>query len=148
MPVGCERIQMVAPDTIYRPNLGRKIPLVLAVIVLILTIIGAAVQSGGTFFSYVWLVTMPAVSAIVILVLILVSRPRLELNQEGLLIVNIFQRYTLGWNEVIAVRFAKDAPWASLDLADGTRLNIMAIQNSDGPRAREVALELANRSNR
>ena len=139
---------MVAPDTIYRPNLGRKIPLALAVIVLILTIIGAAVQSGGTFFSYVWLVTMPAVSAIVILVLILVSRPRLELNEEGLLIVNIFQRYTLGWNEVIAVRFAKDAPWASLDLADGTKLNIMAIQNSDGPRAREVALELANRSKR
>jgi hypothetical protein len=91
---------------------------------------------------------MPVVSAIVILVLILVARPRLELSAEGLLVVNILQTHRLNWNQVVAVRFAKDAPWASLDLADGTKLNVMAIQNSDGPRARTMALEIANRSSR
>jgi hypothetical protein len=115
---------------------------------LILTVGAAAIQSGGTFFSYVWRVTMPVVSAIVILVLILVARPRLELSAEGLLVVNILQTHRLNWNQGVAVRFAKDAPWASLDLADGTKLNVMAIQNSDGPRARTMALEIANRSSR
>jgi hypothetical protein len=113
-----------------------------------LTIVGATVQSGGTFFSYVWRVTMPTVSAIVILALILVARPHLELSAHGLLVVNILHRHALDWSQVVAVRFAKDAPWASLDLADGTKLNVMAIQNSDGPRARAMALEIANRSSR
>lgn len=113
-----------------------------------LTLFGAVALPGGALFSYVWRVSMPAVSAIVILVLLLVARPRLEISDAGLIVVNIFQRHRLEWNQILAVRFARDAPWASLDLADGTRLNLMAIQNSDGARAREMAIELANRSNR
>ena len=142
--------QLVAgdPRQIFRPNLGRKIPLGLAITVFILTVIGAAIQPGGTFFAYVWRVTMPAVSAIVILVLLLIARPRLEISANGLLVVNILRQYRLEWSQVLAVRFARDAPWASLDLTDGMRLNLMAIQNSDGLRARAMALEIANRSNR
>ena len=133
---------------VFRPNLGRKIPLGLAGVVLGLTIFAAAVQPGGALFSYVWRVTMPAVSSIVILVLLLVARPRLELSSSGLFVVNILHQHRLAWSQIISVRFAQDAPWASLDLADGTRLILMAIQNSDGARARAMALEIANRSNR
>jgi hypothetical protein len=132
---------------IYRPNLGRKIPLTLAAIVFVLACVGAVVQSGGTFFSYVWRVALPTVSVIVIFVLLRVARPRIELRAEGILVVNIFQRRRLDWQQIVAVRFAKDAPWASLDLADGTKLNVMAIQNSDGLKARAIAQEIANRSN-
>lgn len=91
---------------------------------------------------------MPVVSAIVILVLLLVSRPRLEIGEKGLRVVNILNERRLDWNQIVAVRFAKDAPWASLDLTDGTRLNLMAVQNSDGPRARAIAVEIANRCSR
>ena len=120
----------------------------MAGVVLSLTIFAAADQPGGALFSYVWRVTMPAVSAIVILVLLLVARPRLELSTSGLLVVNILHQRRLAWSQIISVRFAQDAPWASLDLADGSRLILMAIQNSDGARARAMALEIANRSNR
>ena len=133
---------------IFRPNLGRKIPLGLAGVVLVLTIFAAAVQPGGALFAYVWRVTMPAVSSIVILVLVFVARPRLEIGSSGLLVVNILRQRRLDWSQIISVRFAQDAPWASLDLADGTRLILMAIQNSDGARARAMALEIANRCNR
>ena len=133
---------------IFRPNLGRKIPLWLAVVVLGLTTFAAVTEPGGALFSYVWRVTMPAVSSIVILVLLLVARPRLEISSSGLLVVNILRQQRLDWSQIISVRFAQDAPWASLDLADGTRLNTMAIQNSDGARSRAMALEIANRSNR
>jgi len=91
---------------------------------------------------------MPVVSAIVILALLMAARPRLEISEHGLVVVNIFQKHRLDWNQVLAVRFAKDAPWASLDLADGTKLNVMAIQNSDGLRARKMATEIANRASR
>ena len=133
---------------IYRPNLGRKIPLLLAAMVFVLTLFAAILQSGGPLFSYVWRVSIPVVSAIVVLVLLLVARPRLEISEKNLVVVNILQRHRLEWSQVLAVRFARDAPWASLDLADGTRLNLMAIQNSDGSRAREMATEIANRSSR
>lgn len=139
---------MGSAKQVFRPNLGRKIPLALAAVVFCLTITAAVLQSGGALFSYVWRVSMPVVGAIVILVLLVVARPRLEISDEYLVVVNILQRHQLAWNQVVAVRFAKDAPWASLDLADGTKLNVMAIQNSDGTRAREMALEIANRSNR
>ncbi|OIQ79682.1 hypothetical protein GALL_385810 [mine drainage metagenome] len=139
---------MVATWQTYRPNLGRKIPLALALVVLLLTVGAAAFQSGGALFSYVWRVSMPVVSAIVILVLLLVARPSLKLSDEGLVVVNILRSQKLEWSQILAVRFAKDAPWASLDLADGTRLNLMAVQNSDGPRARAMAIEIANRSSR
>ena len=46
--------------------------------------------------------------------------------------------------EIIAVRFAKDAPWASLDIADGRNVPLMAIQNSDGAYARSEARDLAD----
>lgn len=133
---------------IFRPSLGRKIPLWLAVVVLSLTIFAAVAEPGGALFAYVWRVTMPAVSSIVILVLLLVARPRLEISSSGLLVVNILRQQRLDWSQIISVRFAQDAPWASLDLADGTRLILMAIQNSDGARARAMAQEIANRSNR
>ena len=135
-------------NQIYRPNLGRKIPLLLAGIVAGLTLFAAAVQPGGPLFAYVWRVTMPTVSATVIVVLLLVARPRLEISSQGVLVVNILRRNSLVWSQIISVRFAQDAPWASLDLADGTRLLLMAIQNSDGARARAMALEIANLSNR
>jgi len=143
MPVVSSKTEM--QSNLYRPNLGRKIPLLLAFLVLALTIFAVIVQPGGEFFSYVWRVTMPVVSAIVILALLLVARPHLKISKEELIVVNMFNRRHLKWSQILAVRFAKDAPWASLDLADGTRLNLMAVQNSDGQRARMLAVELANR---
>lgn len=133
---------------VYRPNWGRKVPLAFAVLVFLLTLIAAILQPGGALFSYVWRVSMPVVSAIVILALLMAARPCLEISEHGLVVVNIFQKHRLDWNQVLAVRFAKDAPWASLDLADGTKLNVMAIQNSDGLRARKMATEIANRASR
>ncbi|HUW78166.1 MAG TPA: PH domain-containing protein [Candidatus Nanopelagicaceae bacterium] len=136
---------MKSGTEIYRPHLGRKIPLFLALLVLILSVFGASAQSGGPAFSYVWLVTMPIVSSIVIMALLLVARPRLEIGAVDLVVVNILSRRRVGWAQIVAVRFAKDAPWASLDLVDGTNLKMMAVQNSDGARARGIALEIANR---
>lgn len=133
---------------VYRPNLGRKIPLAMAAVVAILTVIAAITEPGGSSFAYVWRVSLPVISLIVIAVLLLVSRPKLVIRPQGLQVVNILHAREVIWSEVVAVRFARDAPWASLDLADGSKLTMMAVQNSDGIRAREMATEIADLSSR
>jgi len=118
----------------------------MAAIVLILTVTAAIMEPGGPFFAYVWRVSMPVISLIVIAVLLLVARPKIVFSPQGLRVVNILRTREIGWSEVVAVRFARDSPWASLDLADGSKLALMAVQNSDGVRAREMATEIANLS--
>lgn len=113
-----------------------------------LTVSAAIMEPGGSSFAYVWRVSMPVISLIVIVVLLLVSRPKLVIAPSGLQVVNILHTRKIVWGEVVAVRFARDAPWASLDLADGSRLAMMAVQNSDGIRAREMATKIADLSSR
>jgi hypothetical protein len=63
-------------------------------------------------------------------------------SRDGLVIVNGYRRRDLAWAEVIAVRMPPGAPWASLDLADGSEIAAMGIQGSDGKRARLAVREL------
>jgi hypothetical protein len=68
---------------------------------------------------------------------------RITATPEHLEVQNLFRRRTLGWGEVVAVRFNPGDPWAYLDLSDGETLAAMGIQASDGPAALESARELA-----
>ena len=46
------------------------------------------------------------------------------------------------WAQIVAVRLPQGAPWATLDLADGTTVSVLAIQGSDGDRARDAVRAL------
>jgi hypothetical protein len=63
------------------------------------------------------------------------ARCRVDATQAGLVVVNGFRRHQLGWAEVIAVRMPRGAPWASIDVSDGSTLAVMALQATDGERA-------------
>ena len=63
------------------------------------------------------------------------ARSRLVARQEGLTVVNGYKTRRYEWNEVLAVTLRPGAPWATLDLSDGTTVAAMGIQGSDGPRA-------------
>jgi hypothetical protein len=69
-------------------------------------------------------------------------RSRIEANKGGLVVVNGFRRREYAWPEVIALRLLPGAPWAALDLADGTSVPAMGIQSSDGARARRAVAEV------
>ena len=69
-------------------------------------------------------------------------RSRLEARADGLVVVNGYRRRELAWPQVVAVRLPPGAPWATLDLADGTATSVMAIQGSDGRRAQAAVREL------
>jgi hypothetical protein len=109
-----------------------------------LTIATAITMPGGALYSYVWRVTVPFVTASIIAMLAMMARPHARADREGLTVVNLVRSERFQWAEIIAVRFAKDAPWASLDIADGRNVPLMAIQNSDGAYARSEARDLAD----
>jgi hypothetical protein len=59
-----------------------------------------------------------------------------------LVVVNGYRRHVYEWPEVITVSLPRGAPWAMLDLADGTSQAVMGIQGSDGDRAIRAVREL------
>jgi len=63
------------------------------------------------------------------------ARSRVEATEDRLVVVNGYRRRELEWAEVVAVRMPRGAPWATLDLSDGTTVAAMGIQGSDGDRA-------------
>lgn len=104
----------------------------------------AIVEPGGPLYAYVWRVTVPFCSAVIIAVLMLMARPVAIPDDNGLTIINVIRKQRFDWNQIVSVRFAADAPWASLDISDGRNVAVMAIQNSDGMRARRAAQQLAD----
>jgi len=70
------------------------------------------------------------------------GRSRATARADGLVVVNGLRRRELAWEQVLAVHLPAGAPWATLDLADGTTLAVMAFQSSDGRRASVGVREL------
>ena len=65
------------------------------------------------------------------------ARARVTAEMETLVVVNGFRTRRLEWEELVAIHLPAGAPWATLDLADGTTISAMAFQGSDGRRARD-----------
>jgi hypothetical protein len=63
-------------------------------------------------------------------------RSRVVAEVDRLVVVNGYRKHTYEWAEVLAIHLPPGAPWAVLDLADGTSAPAMGIQSSDGGRAR------------
>jgi hypothetical protein len=70
------------------------------------------------------------------------ARSRVVAEPGRLVVVNGYRRHDYEWAEVLAVHLPPGAPWAVLDLADGTSQSAMGIQGSDGARAQRAVREL------
>ena len=76
------------------------------------------------------------------------GRARVTAEMEELGVVNGFRTRELEWEEVVAIHLPDGAPWATLDLADGTTISAMAFQGSDGRVARDGVRQLRALINR
>lgn len=79
---------------------------------------------------------------LVLLGLHAMMRSRVDATERGLTVVNGFRRRRFEWAGVVHVSLPPGAPWAVLDLADGTTVPAMGIQGSDGARAQQSVREL------
>jgi hypothetical protein len=71
-----------------------------------------------------------------------VARSAIRADSDGLRIVNVYKVRRLEWAQVVQVRLSPGDPWAVLDIDDGTTVKAMAIQGSDGRRARRATESL------
>jgi hypothetical protein len=92
-----------------------------------------SVRARFTFFQRSTLLALGLLYAAVGYAL---ARSRVVAEETGLTVVNGYKRHVYDWAQVVAVRLPQGAPWATLDLADGTTVSVLAIQGSDGDRAR------------
>jgi hypothetical protein len=71
-----------------------------------------------------------------------IVRSRVTAHASGLTVVNGYRRRDFEWSQVVAVNLRRGAPWAGLDLSDGTSISMVAIQGSDGQRAVQAVRDL------
>lgn len=69
-------------------------------------------------------------------------RSRAVATEDGLLVVNGYRYHRFEWAQIVGVHLPPGAPWATLDLDDGETCPVMAIQGSDGARARRAVRQL------
>ncbi len=69
-------------------------------------------------------------------------RSRVTAGVDGLTVVNGYRTRVYAWAQVVAIRLPVGAPWASLDLDDGSTASVMALQGSDGLRAVRAVAEI------
>lgn len=124
----------------YRPIGARIIAYVaagcfLAMFGVIAVVLPADVKDG---ISPAQLVTLLVILLGALGVLHGIGRTRVATDAVGVHILNGFRYHDLEWAEVIAIELGRGAPWAVIDTADGTVVQVMAIQAADGSRARDA----------
>ncbi|MGW6916518.1 PH domain-containing protein [Kitasatospora sp. NPDC054939] len=114
----------------FAPRRTRAVLLpVCALLVVMFVVIAVALPENWQINDRIMLVTSGLLFAGVGLML---ARPRVTADAEGVTVVNFVRRRRLAWAEIVKVNFRQGDPWASLDLADGTSLATVGIQHGVG----------------
>ncbi|MER8234047.1 PH domain-containing protein [Streptomyces sp. NPDC094049] len=114
----------VLPVT-FRPGRTRAILLTMATVMfVVITAVALMLDrlGPGERVSFVFTAAMLAG------VLVLLSRPKVVADTEGVTVVNITRTRRLAWAEILKVNLRPGDPWVFLDLSDGTSLPALGIQ--------------------
>ncbi|MGY1605361.1 PH domain-containing protein [Geodermatophilus sp. SYSU D00815] len=121
------------------PRVLRLVCAVLAAVVLVaMTWVALRLPESSTgvvAFGAVDQVAVLGLGVLVALGILLLGRPRVDADAEGVRVRNLFTAHALPWSAVRAVRFERKAPWASLLLPNGDEIAVMAVQAVDKERA-------------
>ena len=113
--------------------------MLLALVITVWIALGAETRAKFTPFQKSTLVVLGLLALSVWFALM---RSRVSADERGVTVVNGFRRRDFTWSQLIGVNLRRGAPWAGLDLSDGTSISALAIQGSDGDRARRAVADL------
>jgi uncharacterized integral membrane protein len=137
--VGAVAAGEVPEDTVVvRPRKVLIVAWVGAVLIVVLFVAIAIVLrtvQTGVFFRFADQVSLVVLGLFIAGGLLLVARPRVRADAEGIEVRNILVTRRLPWALVLRVAFPDGASWARLDLPDDEYLPVLAIQAVDGQRA-------------
>jgi hypothetical protein len=89
----------------------------------------------GVYFRLADQISIALIGLLIAGGLLLMARPRVRADAEGIEVRNVFAIRRLPWSEVVRVAFPDGASWARLDLADDEYLPVLAVQATDRERA-------------
>jgi hypothetical protein len=109
-----------------------------ALVIVVMVVVGLLLTSSST--GSVSFHTSDQVAMIVLGVLLgagilALGRPRVDADASGVRVRNILGSHRLPWDLVRSVRFDRSSAWATLLLANGDELAVLAVQASDKERA-------------
>lgn len=121
------------------PRRMRLICAVTAAVVLVVLVVVAVLlkQSsvGVVSFHTSDQVAMVVLGVILSGGILALGRPRVDADRSGVRVRNILASHQVPWEMVRAVRFERSSAWATLLLANGDELAVLALQAADGERA-------------
>lgn len=129
--------QVDAP-VVFRPRRSFVLAWAGAVLVVALFVVIAVLlrtTDTGVFFRVADQVAVVVLGLFIAGGLLLLARPRVRADTEGVEVRNIGLARRLPWTDVVRVAFPDGASWARLDLPDYEYLPMMAVQSADGQRA-------------
>ena len=113
--------------------------MLLAMVITVWFALGAHIRSKFTGFQEGTLVFLGLVALGVWFALM---RSRVSAHEDGVTVVNGYRRRDYDWSQLVGVNLRRGAPWAGIDLSDGTSISALAIQGSDGDRAKKAVADL------
>lgn len=125
-----------APLVTLRPQRARVVCAVAAAAVLaVFTFVGLTlrgpVNTGPATFGTGDRVAMIVLGVLGALAIMVLTRPRVDADANGIRVRNLVGGFELPWSAVRSVRFHRGSPWASLELADDDVVAVMAVQATD-----------------
>ncbi|CAM5597202.1 PH domain-containing protein [Streptomyces tanashiensis] len=118
----------------FRPGRTRAVLLTLGVsMFVVVTAVALLLERLGPGERASFVLTAALLSG----VLVLLSRPKVVADEDGVTVVNITRSRRLAWAEILKVNLRPGDPWVFLDLSDGTSMPALGIQPGI---ARETAI--------
>jgi hypothetical protein len=109
----------------FRPGTTRAVLLTAAVAILVvITAVAMLLKQLSPAERLSFVVTALLLDA----VLLLLARPKVVADEDGVTVVNLTSRRRLEWAEILQVTLRSGDPWVFLNLSDGTSLPALGIQ--------------------
>ncbi|MFE6200450.1 PH domain-containing protein [Streptomyces sp. NPDC057838] len=109
----------------FRPGSTRAVLLGAAVAILVvITAVAMLLEQLSTGERLSFVLTALLLDA----VLLLLARPKVVADEDGVTVVNLTNKRRLEWAEILQVTLRPGDPWVFLNLSDGTSLPALGIQ--------------------
>ena len=96
----------------------------------------------GVYFRFADQVALVLMGLLVGGGVLLLARPRVRADAEGIEVRNVLLSRQFAWSDVLSVTFPDGASWARLELPDDEYYSVMAVQAVDRARAVEAVRAL------
>jgi hypothetical protein len=109
----------------FRPGRTRAVLLTSAVVMfVVITTVAMLLERLSTGERLSFVLTALLLDS----VLLLLARPKVVADEDGVTVVNLTNKRRLEWAEILQVNLRPGDPWVFLDLSDGTSLPALGIQ--------------------